>query len=172
MEPRSLSVLQLQTVNHGETSMTANDKKQEIANALIRNVAIQYSMTTGAFRNGAERVTLAISLAMVGVAAACNDLIDRDKKQTVTNDIGGKTIVPNGDDILFTCLFIANCAHFDSTGGMGIEFNHENLIKSLDTFKEMTGLSYEDNLDPHLLERINETRSNAISGLNDNNSKF
>lgn len=152
--------------------MSSNDKQQEVAAALIRQVALQFSMATSVFRAGAERVTLAVSLAMVGVAAAVNDLVDRDKKQSVKNEIGGRTTVPNGDDILFGCLFTANCAHFDSEGGMGIEFSHDNLIKALDTFKEMTGRSYEDSLDPHLLQRINETRSSALSGLNDNNSKF
>jgi hypothetical protein len=128
------------------------EKKREIAGSLCKAIGMQYMMASTAFRDDpGECTTLGISVAMVGIAATCMNITTSSPKRP-----------PTPDEILFTCLFISNSVAFDRDDTLGVEFGIDNVIRTLEQFKEMTGRELKT-MNPSLLQVVEEVRAQSSS---------
>lgn len=133
-----------------------NSNHQEIATLVCRNIAEQFSLASQACSDSAEACTLATSLTLVGITATAMYLTK------VANDKP-----PSNDDVLFTCLFVANSVCFNDDGAALVEFEVSNVIKTLQMFWDITGRSFEPALNESLLRRVNDSRQKAEAAMAD-----
>ncbi len=122
--------------------MNQSESQQKIASALCNNIIQQYNVASLAFPDAGERTALAMSVAMVGITAACSGLAKYGNK------------VPTTDQLLFTSLLIHNSVEFQRDDVLAVGFAYENILKTLDQFREITGRSCEGTLNPSLLEAL------------------
>jgi len=137
-------------------SEESDKQQQEIATLICRNVAEQFSLASRACSDSAEACTLATSLTLVGVTATAMYITK------VGNDNP-----PNNDDVLFTCLFVANSVCFNDDGAALVEFETSNVVKTLQMFWDITGRSFEPGLNEGLLRRVNDSRQKAEAAMAD-----
>jgi len=118
-----------------------------------------------AFPEPGQRFTLAMGVAMIGVAATCQLVIKEGLKET-----------PRRDDLLFACLLISNSAEFISndtlTDVLAVEFSFDNISKTIDQFRDITGRSIEDHLNKSLVEAINDMKTKAVDAFQGDLNQF
>ena len=147
-----------------------NQKRQEVANQLSRAVSTQLGMTLTVFEDPGQKVTCSSSVAMIGVATTASLLCDTTKAQIIID--GKSAFVPTPAHVLFASLFVANSSEFYKNGGLAVEFEFNNIIQSLDQFQTLTGRSFEQMLNPSLLERIQELKTQTAELSRGEMSKF
>src|SRR6266481_6029944 len=118
--------------------MNVDKTQQKIASLLCNNTAEQYSVASLAFPDAGARTTLAMSIAMVGISATC-----------LTTSKATPTIPPTSDQLLFTCLLIHNSVEFQGDT-LAVEFAWDHVQKTIDQFRDITGRSCEETLNPSL----------------------
>lgn len=128
--------------------------RQEIATLVCQNVATQFGIASQSCSDASDACTLATSLTLVGITATA---------MYVTKTSHDKP--PSNDDILFTCLFVANSVCFNDHGAALVEFEISNVIKTLQMFWDITGRSFESDLNPTLLQRVNDSRQKAEAAM-------
>jgi len=122
--------------------MNQRETQQRIASALCRNITVQYNVASLAFKDAGEQTTLAMSVAMLGVAATC-----------LTASKATPNSPPTSDQLLFTCLLIHNSVEFQGDT-LAVEFAWDHVQKTIDQFRDITGRSCEETLNPSLLEAL------------------
>jgi type 1 fimbria pilin len=137
------------------------EKRTDVANHACQGVAKMFNMAARAFDDPGEIATLAMSITVVGITATAAYLTKK-----------GKVGNADDDEILFTCLFVANSCAFSDAGSAMVEFNFTNIIKTLEQFQTMTGKSFEDKLNTSLLECVNAERNKAATAFHDEMTKF
>lgn len=138
-------------------------KQNEVAAALCHTMTQHYMLAQNCFPEAGQKTTLAMSVGMVGVSAMAALLT----KKAINNKY-----VPTVDHIQFACMFLANSASFTEDGGLLVEFDLANVVKTLDQFKEMTGRSFEPELNKQLLEMIQDQRNLADKAFSGEMEKF
>jgi len=145
--------------------MDIKQKQNEIAGLLTSAMINQYKTASIAFPDPGARLTLAMGVAMIGVSATCQLVIEDGLKE-----------VPDRDELLFACLLISNSAEFVSndtlTDALAVEFNFENIVKTIDQFHDITGRSIEEHLNKSLVEEVNRTRAKAMDAFVDDLNQF
>jgi hypothetical protein len=143
--------------------MNKHAMQQEIAITVVNHVAQQLSMGLNVFQDGREKVTFCTSVSMVGVAASAIQLTETGSEIAP---------IPDEDMVLFACLYTANASSFNGEGGLFIEFDIGNVIKTMEQFQQLTGRSYEGRLDKSLMDKVRQGRKNASEAFTGDFSKF
>lgn len=138
--------------------MNIKEKQNEIAGVMTRAMIEQYKTAAVIFPDPGQRLTLAMGVAMVGVTATC---------QLVLKD--GVACTPDRDEIMFGCLLISNSVEFmehdTANDALVVEFSLDNIIKTIDQFRDITGRSIEDHLNESLVHEVNEMKAKAVETL-------
>lgn len=143
--------------------MNIKEKQQEIAGVLTKAIIGQYKSATVVFPEPGQCLTLAMGVAMVGVTATCQLVLKNGVEDT-----------PDRDEILFACLLVSNSVEFtgvnEDTDALVVEFSFDNIVRTIDQFRDITGRSIEDHLNESLVHEVNEMKAKAVETLQ--NSPF
>lgn len=140
------------------------EKQNEIVGVLTRAIIGQYKAACIAFPEPGQRLTLAMGTAMVGITAS-HQLIVRDAESA-----------PTRDELLFTCLLISNSAEFtdfnDQKDALIVEFSFDNIVKTIQQFRDITGRSIEDRLNESLVQEVQAMKAKAMDAFVNDLTQF
>lgn len=144
--------------------MDLKQKQNEIAGVLTHAIINQYKAASVAFEEPGHRLTLAMGVAMVGVTAA-HQLVVKDATKT-----------PDRDELLFTCLLISNSVEFtdadEHRDALIVEFSFDNIIKTIEQFRDITGRSIEDRLNESLVQEVRDLKAKAVEAMQGDLTQF